>query len=48
MAIESDFYDSTEEDEYYIEAKILRSEQKQIEIRKLTGIMEFLGDAGGI
>ena len=35
-------------DENFFEARISRSETKQIEMRRVRGVMEFLGDAGGI
>ena len=35
-------------DDFFFQAKILMGESKQIHIRKVIGVMQFLGDAGGI
>ena len=38
----------TDGDEYFYEALIMRSETKQLEMRRVIGMMQFIGDAGGI
>ena len=35
-------------DDYFFLGKIMLSESKQIHIRKVIGVMQFLGDVGGI
>ena len=37
-----------EEKSFIVEAKFMRGEDKQIEVRRVVGIMEFLGEVGGI
>ena len=46
--IELDKSKMSANDTYFYEGKIIMSESKHIQIRKVIGVMQFLGDAGGI
>ena len=35
-------------DDYFFLGKIMLNESKQIHIRRVIGVMQFLGEAGGI
>ena len=35
-------------DDYFFLGKIMLNESKQIHIRRVIGVMQFLGDVGGI
>ena len=48
MDIESVNMDKSENDEAFFEANICRSETLVKEIRRVFGIMQFLGEAGGV
>ena len=45
---ELDRSEMTANDTYFYEGKIMMSESKHIKIRKVIGVMQFLGEAGGI
>mmetsp|Transcript_15042 Transcript_15042/g.20426 ORF Transcript_15042/g.20426 Transcript_15042/m.20426 type:complete len:140 (-) Transcript_15042:454-873(-) len=38
---------NTEQIDYFYELKITQSERKQVSMRRVVGVMQFLGDAGG-
>ena len=48
MNIENTSLDKSDTDEFYFEVIILRSEMLVKEIRRVFGIMQFLGEAGGV
>ena len=48
LEVEKDEFEKISDRDYYFRVKIVRSMAKEIQIRQVIGIMQFLGDAGGI
>ena len=46
--VEFDKSEMSVNDDYFFRGKIMMGESKQIQIRRVIGVMKFLGDAGGI